>query len=102
MKHVIRKTDSRFTGADRFKYYVRMSPEFSESAIEEFFRLRVWCWETWGPAREVSSTIAKDYIANKFTDDLNDNWSWLNDDYRARIYLKGKDEVAMFRLRWGM
>ena len=102
MQTTIRKTDSRFTGHDKFQYYVKIRPRFTESALEEFYRIGSWCWETWGPAREVNAKVANDYIENKFTDDLNEQWAWLNDDYRARIYLKGKEEVAMFRLRWGM
>ena len=98
----VRKTDKRFNGNTRYKYYVKIYPGFYESAMEEFFKLRVWCWETWGPAREVSATSPKDNCQNKYTNDLNDNWSWLNDEYRARIYLKDKNEVALFQLKWGI
>lgn len=102
MQIKIRKTDARFTGFNRFKYYVKIKPVYNESAMEEFFKLRAWCWETWGPAREVDAPVPKDHIENKFQDDINDCWSWLNDEYRARIYLRDKDEVALFQLKWGL
>lgn len=102
MKLKIRKTDSRFTGSDKFRYYVKIAPSLNESAMEEFFKLRTWCWETWGPAREVNAPVPKDHIENKFTDDVSENWGWLNDQYRARIYLKDKNEAALFQLKWGI
>lgn len=102
MQIQVKKTDARFVGSNRFKYYIKIKPRHDESATEEFFKLRVWCWETWGPSREVNSRVANDYIVNKYTDDSNEHWSWLNDEYRARLYLKDKNEVALFQLKWGI
>ena len=100
MQLQIRKTDSRFTGHDRYQYYVKIKPSFNESAMEEFYKLRVWCWETWGPSREVNANKPREYHENIYLDDVNMHWSWLNDEWRARLYLAGKDEVAFFKLRW--
>lgn len=102
MKLLLRKTDSRFTGHDLFKYYIKIRPDLSESATEEFYRLRVWCWETWGPSREVNGVRIENrpWITNNYEGDYNRNWSWLYDDYRARIYLAGDHEAALFKLKW--
>jgi len=102
MQIKIRKTDSRFIGHHKFKYYVKIHSALNESSLEEFFKLRTWCWETWGPSREVNSPDPYDFIDNVFGGDSNPHWGWLNDDFRSRIYLKDVEEVALFQLKWGI
>ena len=68
----VKKLDRRFTGHDKWKYYV----DFKQTsaildAREWFFAVRV-----------------------------NEHWSWINDDYKYRIYLQGRDEAALFTLKW--
>ena len=106
MQLLLKKTDSRFSGHERFAYYIKIKPLWEESAVEEFYRLRHWCWETFGPSREIEKekvfTVmpSQRSCSNIYLGDNNDAWSWINDSYRARIYLKGKDEAAMFKLKW--
>lgn len=100
MKIEVKRTDKRHTGSDRFKYYVKIKyTEWEERKLqmEKFFELRQWCWETWGPSREVT---AYNDIEGAWTEDQNHAWSWVNDEHRARLYLCGKEEAAHFTLRW--
>lgn len=101
MKIIVKKTDKRHTASDKFKYYAIVKKEhYTEPtglALEKFYEIRAWCWETWGPAREANEPRTAE---NSWQGDKNDHWSWINDPYRARIYFTGKDEAALFTLRW--
>lgn len=102
MQLLLKKTDVRFAGHERFEYYIKIAPALDENYREEFYKLRHWCWETFGPSREMHKIhmhLMREW-SNMYLGDKNDAWSWINDDYRARIYLKGKDEAAMFKLKW--
>jgi len=99
MKIKIKRTDKRHTAYDRFKYYVEVKNDVWPDRVavhEKFFELRLWCWETWGPSREVDR-YSLDY---KDTPDKNIHWAWLNDQYRARLYLGGPEDAAFFTLKW--
>ena len=100
MKIEVRKTDKRHLANDRFKYYVDISTaDWAERKLimEKFFELRQWCWENWGPSREVT---AYSDIEGCWLADQNHAWSWVNDEHRARLYLCGKEEATYFALRW--
>ena len=100
MKIKVKKTDKRHSGHDRYKYYVDISYltwDTRHLVLEKFFELRVWCWETWGPSREVYEWPSTTEHNPK---DLNPSWGWINDQHRARIYLGSKDEAALFTLKW--
>lgn len=100
MKITVKKTDKRHTGSDRFKYYVDIRPTtYTEwqLAEEKFYEMRQWCWETWGPSREVDKYKS---IEGAYTGDQNHAWSWINDQHRYRLYLGNKEEAAHFTLKW--
>jgi hypothetical protein len=101
MQIEVKKTDKRHTGSDRFKYYVDIKwTDYAKEhklVMEKFFEIRQWCWETWGPSREVDQYSSKE---GSWTADQNLSWSWINDQHRARIYLGSKDEAAFFTLKW--
>jgi hypothetical protein len=100
MKIEVKRTDKRHLGSNRFKYYVDIRPvewHNHKLIIEKFFELRQWCWETWGPSREVDQY---DSIEGAWTGDQNHAWSWINDDHRTRLYLHDKEEATHFALKW--
>lgn len=102
MKIKLKKTDKRMTGCDRFRYYVDIRlagfPPGSPRPINKFYELRVWCWETWGPSREVDQY--HEVKPGWYDQDQSVHWSWINDQYKHRLYLAGDDEAALFMLKW--
>ena len=105
MKMKVKKLDRRFTGYDKWTYYV----DFKQTSAlldsrDWFFAVRVWCWEQWGPSREASlfysSRLERNPLLHPEVSDKNAHWSWINDDYKFRIYLCGNDEAALFTLKW--
>lgn len=99
MKIKVKRTDKRHTAFDKFKYYVEIkNVEWSQrdNAIEKFYELRIWCWETWGPSREVD----RYNLEHIYAPDKNIHWGWLNDAYRARLYLGNHEDAAYFTLKW--
>lgn len=100
MKIVVKKTDRRHTAGDRYGYFVTVNAVTYDQrsfVMEKFYEIRAWCWETWGPSREVNETRNQDH---SWDGDNNPHWGWVNDQFRARIYLTTKDEAALFTLRW--
>ena len=82
------KLDRRYTGGRSFDYAVEFIPAYKEGEL--FCEVREWCWQTWGPGREL-----------KFINlDSDHCWCFMTDNYRTRIYLKGEQELEWFMLRW--
>ena len=100
MQIKVKKTDRRFTGHDRYRYYVQLTanPLENASVKEKFFELRAWCWDTWGPAREINQYHCR--IGEPYTGDHNKHWAWINDSYSRRLYLGAKEDAALFALKW--
>jgi hypothetical protein len=96
--------DRRNNGHGFWKYYVKADtfvPKMSvsgQSRRQYFFEWREWCWNTWGPSKEVLEFGSNDVFDNKFCS--NAHWCWQNEQYVVRIYLKSDDEAALFMLRW--
>lgn len=100
MQIKIKKTDKRMTGYGQFKYYVDIRNDRGEvfgTNLEKFYEIRQWCWETWGISREVNEYNSKEYA---WLTDQNIHWSWINDAYRARLYLFDKSEATLLTLKW--
>lgn len=99
MQIKIKRTDKRHTAYDKFKYYVEIKAvrvNERPDVREKFFELRLWCWETWGPSREVDQYN----IEHPMPADKNVHWGWLNDQYRIRLYLGNHEDAALFTLKW--
>lgn len=84
----ITKLDNRYTGGRQFDYVVEFTHPYREGEL--FCDAREWCWQTWGPGRELKFTPVN-------TDPI---WAFLTDNHRTRIYLRDKAEVEWFTLRW--
>lgn len=94
-------------GHQWYKFYVKIP--YSLYAFEKLAEMRTWCWEQWGPAREVNRMHSVDQMklhamnpgVNIHFESYNEHWSWCSDEQRPmRIYLKDKEEAALFTLRW--
>ena len=82
------KLDRRYTGGRQFDYAVEFTHPYKDGDL--FCDAREWCWQTWGPGREL-----------KFVDiNSKDRWCFMTDNYRTRIYLSNTQEVEWFTLRW--
>lgn len=92
---IIKKLDRRNNGHENFKYYAK----FSSVVRNNFHEVREWCWDTWGPSKELSEWLHDtNLIIPVYCQ--NDHWTWQNDNYCCRIYLRGDPEMVFFKLRW--
>lgn len=94
----ITKLDKRHAGREDFAYYVTVDRKTQRLAREEFITWRLWCEEQWGKGIELSWVyILKDQ-------GYNIKWAWVTDAEVAgtlpRIYLRGDEEMTLFKLRW--
>ena len=65
----------------------------------KFNEMREWCWENWGPSKEMMEFDHTDLFDGVHSS--NSHWCWLNDAHgRRRIYLRTDHEAELFTLRW--
>ena len=69
MAMIIVKLDRRYTGGRQFDYAVEFTHPYKDGDL--FCQAREWCWQTWGPGREL-----------KFVD-INSTPNWAFMAYRA-------------------
>jgi hypothetical protein len=83
------KLDKRYEGYDNFIYCA----EFVKPEVDQFCEVRAWCWQTWGASKEYA-------LWGTGTAHNNEHWSWTQDEYRLRIYIKTDKDHQWFVLRW--
>ena len=102
------KLDARYKGYPQWTYCVNRPERTSifyragtrYESMQIFFQWRRWCWETWGPSKELYEWLDDMTPRQVGIEDHNDHWCWLNDQYSTRIYLRTDAELTLFLLRW--
>lgn len=89
------KLDSRYSG---FPIWQFMAQSNNTQNRLDFHKGRVWCWEQWGPSKELFYFGHTDKYDN--IDCSNNKWCWSTVDRFARIYLRTETEASMFSLSW--
>lgn len=102
---LFKKLDKRNTGFNHWNYYVNRSvrntityPSLYERQ-QLFFKWREWCWQTWGPSKELEDWL-EDTKQDKTPTSHNEHWCFQNTDYATRIYLRSDKELSLFLLKW--
>lgn len=107
-KKMFVKVDGRHKGHPHWKYFVprparqagKIPYPTRYESMQTFFEWRRWCWETWGPSKEIDNWL-EDLIHRSVPPvDNNPSWCWVADAYSERIYLRGDAELTMFLLKW--
>jgi hypothetical protein len=98
---IVTKLDGRHTGVANWKYYTEIN--YRSMKLEErkklFHDWREWCWNNWGPSKELTDYDHYDLYDNVCSS--NAHWCWLNDEHgRRRIYLRSDQDLEAFTLRW--
>ena len=81
----VTKLNRKYTGYEHFQYIVTVerppTNRFSEiqEIKQEWFALREWCWETWGPSKEIEDWIRGTSFAPDKLVSQNTHWCWQND-----------------------
>ena len=95
----VKKLDKRNNGYGKFKYSVHSTSLYSQ----EFYEIRKWMWDTWGASKELKEWMLDSRLVPSKAESIscqNEHWSWQNDDYARRLYLRSDKELVLFRLRW--
>lgn len=102
------KMDARYKGYPSWQYFIsrpfrhgRTNYPTRYESMQIFFQWRRWCWQTWGPSKELADWL-EDTVPrpNVTPEDHNQHWAWVSDSTNTRIYLRGDAELTMFLLRW--
>lgn len=102
---LIKKLDRRNKGHGYFKYYVRTTYPL-KITDPDYHEIRAWMWQTWGPSKELVDWLDDDNEQYRLTSNRkkiscqNEHWCWQNDEYYSRLYMKGDEELVLFKLRW--
>ena len=83
------KLDGRHNGVSIFKYGV----EFKFSELDDFCRVREWCWTNFGPSREYEKWASGVHSKNP-------RWAWDCNQYKNRIYIGTDTEYSMFLMKF--
>lgn len=108
-KKIFHKLDRRNTGYGDWAYYINRQPNINIglfNATQKFYEWRNWCWQTWGPSKELVSWFEdlRNQIQNPnlIAISHNEHWCWQHDQYATRIYLRTDKELSMFLLKWSI
>ena len=94
------KLDGRHTGFRHFAYYIPL--KYTIDINDQIFYLyRNWCWETWGPSKELVYWLEDIRHPMILPVSHNAHWAWQNDEYATRLYLRTEKELSIFLLKWG-
>ena len=105
-KKIFHKLDRRNTGYGIWTYYIN-KPRTGSSIVfglhesyQKFHEWRNWCWQTWGPSKELPSWLEDLRNPNTIAVSHNENWCWQNDQFATRIYLRTDKDLSLFLLKW--
>lgn len=102
----IKKMDGRHTGFPEFTYYAKTYNfwHFKDRSNQNlFFEIREWCWQTWGPSKEIKEWLLDTDWQNNNTVEPkchNEHWCWEYDGTASRIFFRTEKELVLFKLRW--
>lgn len=97
----VTQLDARFAGYGQFKYVVESISNYKTGVplgymanVKNAFEWREWCWSTFGPSLE------RDWVVRDSFRDYEYKWCWHTQTRDCKIYLKGDNELAWFKLRF--
>lgn len=90
------KLDRRHTGHHQWRWFA--TPDIAGKKYI-FFLYREWCWEQWGPSKELNEYGYRDLFDGDYAS--NPHWCWsIVQRVHYRIYLRGDIEASMFTFKW--
>lgn len=87
----VKQLTRQYNGHTHFKYIVQPTEKNILIARNQLAEWREWCWQTWGPGRELLWSITATPHAV---------WSWDSEHGNRRIYLKSDAELVLFELKF--
>lgn len=91
MNYKVKRLTRQYNGYGRFKYVIQPTACVTVEGQNRLCNWRNWCWETWGPGRELlwSTVSTPDAV-----------WAWDTEHSNKRIYLQSDAELVLFQLKW--
>ena len=87
----VKQLTRQYNGHTHFKYIIQPTEKNILIARNQLAEWREWCWQTWGPGRELLWSITATPHAV---------WSWDSEHDNKRIYLKSDAELVLFELKF--
>ena len=94
----IKKTDSRYKGANHFKYIIDYGGKYSNNLTFQIHRN--WWFDGYGPSCEIE---AWERLKSNNTDTewcIVDTWAWNTEFGNRKIYVKDDNTLSFFVLKF--
>ena len=105
MEYTLTKANGKYKCFPEFKHVIYVEKKTLKyidpvERKQRFFALREWCWETWGPSKELNDWLLARKLPDEQLVSQNQHWCWQNDEYYSRIFLRDDPDLAWLMLRW--
>lgn len=91
MTYKVKRLTRQYNGYGSFKYLIQPTLFNQNTTRQQLAKWREWCWETWGPSRELLWAM---------TETPGVTWAWDTEHDNKRIYLKDDAELVLFQLKF--
>jgi hypothetical protein len=87
----VKRLTRQYNGHTHFKYIIQPTEKNILIARNQLADYREFCWQTWGPGRELLASITATPDAR---------YAWDSEHGNLRIYLKSDAELMLFELKF--
>lgn len=87
----VKRLTRQYNGYDHFKWLIECGAYDEIQNRRDLSAWREWCWQTWGPSKELLWAITIKPVPV---------WAWDTEFRHKRLYLKGDVERTLFELKW--
>lgn len=87
----VKQLTRQYNGFNHYKWLIECGVPDETQNRHELADWRDWCWQTWGPSRELLWAITRPPVPV---------WAWDTEFRHRRIYLKSDAELALFQLKF--
>lgn len=91
MKYQIKKLTRQYNGHKQYKWLITCDTCDEIQNRQDLSAWREWCWQTWGPSRELIWAITSHPVPV---------WAWDTEFRHKRLYLKSDAELTLFELKF--
>jgi hypothetical protein len=87
----VKQLTRQYNGFNHYKWLIQCGLRDETQNRLDLADWREFCWQTWGPSRELLWAITRPPVPV---------WAWDTEFRHKRLYLKGDQELTLFELRF--
>ena len=87
----VKQLTRQYNGFNHYKWLIECGVRDEMQNRHDLTDWRDWCWQTWGPSRELVWATSRLPVPV---------WAWDTEFRHKRLYLKSDQELALFQLKF--